>query len=125
MCVKGRVRYCGYTPEVSPHYSRRLLLQPPVGRCDKPTWGFQRILSGNEEQRTDLYWRFSRVVDIPAQQSLGDKVHDGLSIRGALATSRRNLAPVPLRSLPCERYTSHTIYCQLLHKEHPDAQSDR
>src|SRR5437762_5157532 len=76
---------------------------------DKPTGGFQRILSGNEEQRTDLYWRFSRVVDIPDQQSLGDKVHDGLSISGALATSRRNLAPVPLRSLPCERYTSHTI----------------
>src|SRR5713101_7202295 len=59
---------------------------------DQPTGGFQRILSGNEEQRADLYWRFPRVVDIPDQQSLGDKVHGDFSISGALARSRENLA---------------------------------
>ena len=66
------------------------------------------MLSGNEEQRADLYRRFHRVVDISDQQSLGDQVHDGLSISGALARSRRNLDPIPLRSLPHERYTGCT-----------------
>jgi hypothetical protein len=59
---------------------------------DQPSGGFQRILSGNEEQRADLYRRFLRVVDISDQQSLGDKVHDRLFIRGSHATSRENLA---------------------------------
>jgi hypothetical protein len=59
---------------------------------EQPTGGLQRILSGNEEQHADLYWWFPRVVDIPDQQSLGDRVHDGLSIREATARSRENLA---------------------------------
>ena len=76
---------------------------------EQRTGGLQSKLSGNEEQGTDFYWRFPRVVDIPDQQSLGDKVHDGLSISGALARSRRNLDPVRLRSRPCERYTSRSM----------------
>src|SRR3979409_2517618 len=74
----------------------------------KPTGWVPRILNATEEQRADLYRRFHRVVDISDQQSLGDQVHDGLSINGALARSRRNLDPIPLRSLPCERYTGCT-----------------
>src|SRR6266850_3682979 len=76
---------------------------------DQPTGGFQRILSGNEEQRADLYRRFHCIIDIPDQQGLGDKMHGGFSISGALARSRKNLTPVPLRSLPCERYTGRTM----------------
>src|SRR6266850_5573667 len=71
----------------------------------KPAGWLHRILSGNEEKRADLYRRLHRVVDISDQQSLGDQVHDGLSISGALARSRRNLHPIPLQSLPHERYT--------------------
>jgi len=47
MCVKNRCGkacflYCSYAPEVSPHYSRRLLLQPPIRRYDKPDGGRAR-----------------------------------------------------------------------------------
>jgi hypothetical protein len=66
------------------------------------------MLSSNEEQRADLYRRFPRVVDIPNQQGLGDKMHGGFSISSALARSRINLDPIPLRSLPRERYTGCT-----------------
>ncbi len=50
---------------------------------EQRTGGLQSKLSGNEEQGTDFYWRLSCVVDIPDQQSLGDK---GMVVLGACPT---------------------------------------
>src|SRR6185503_3467947 len=75
----------------------------------QPIGGLQCILTGKEEQGTDLDRRIPRIVDIPNQKRLGDQVHDSLSISSSIARSRGNLAPVRLRLLPCERYTNRTM----------------
>jgi hypothetical protein len=82
MCVKNRCgkagfQYCGYAPEVSPHYSRRLLLQPPIPRYDKPDGGWARRLVGQHTvssmppflaaPRVRLAWRLGGFVKNPRE----------------------------------------------------------
>jgi uncharacterized protein YbaR (Trm112 family) len=75
----------------------------------QPTGRLYGKFSGDQEHRANLLRRFDRIVDVSDQEGLGNIVHRTLSIGSALRRSRGDLDPIPLRSLPGERYTGHTI----------------